>query len=428
MDKTDPATALAPARYDSTDARLIMAARGLRSFGYGLLAVLLAVALSAEGLGPVAIGVIITVSLIGDFCSTYAIGVYADCWGRRRTLVILAVLMAATGAILGLTMFYPVLLLAAFFGTLGTSASETAPFLPIEQAMLTQTGDPERHTDLFAAYNLIATFAGAGGALAAGLPDLLTHMGMPLATSIRLMFGVYALAALLATLLVMRLSPYVEAMTSASGRTATRGHRLLPPLGHSHRIILRLSALFSLDALSGGLVVQSLMVLYLHLRFGVALAPLAVLFFGANTLSALSLLAAAPLARRIGLLNTMVFTHLPSNVLLMLVAFMPTFPLAAIILLLRQVLSQMDVPARQAYTMALVTPEERTAAASVTSLARSAGAATSPIVSGLLLQGSVLALGLPFVIAGTLKVAYDLALWALFRRIDSAEMKGSTHE
>ena len=185
--------------------------------------------------------------------------------------------------------------------------------------------------------------------------------------------------------------------------------------------MLRLTALFSVDALAGGLVVQSLMALYFLQRFGVPLTTLSVLFFGANLLSALSFLAAVPLARRFGLLNTMVFTHLPSNVLLILVAFAPTFPIAATLLLLRQALSQMDVPTRQAYTMALVAPEERTAAASVTSLARSAGSSTSPFISGLLLQGPLLVLGLPFILAGTLKAAYDLTLWTVFRRVHVQE-------
>ena len=234
--------------------------------------------------------------------------------------------MAVTGAIFGLTAVYPVLLVAAFVGTLGTSGSETAPFLPIEQAMLPQTGAPEQHTALFARYNLVATFAAAGGALVAGLPDLLTQTGVPLATGVRLLFGLYTLVALVVVLLVRRLSSQVElAATVLPARSVATGWQtLVPPLGRSRGIILRLSALFSVDALAGGLTVQSLMALYFHLRFGVPLAPLAALFFGANTLAALSFLAAAPLARRIGLLNTMVFTHLPSNVLLALVAVMPT--------------------------------------------------------------------------------------------------------
>jgi len=425
MTTTETEPTPARRRDHATDARLIIAARGLRSFGYGLLAVLLGVALSTAGLTPVAIGALITVSLIGDFCGTYVIGVYADRWGRRRTLVVLALLMAATGAVFGLTAVYPVLLVAAFVGTLGTSGSETAPFLPIEQAMLPQTVATEQRTALFARYNLVATCAAAGGALVAGLPDLLTQTGVPLATGVRLLFGLYSLVALVVVLLVRRLSPKVEPTIMPARSEATGWQTLVPPLGRSRGIILRLSALFSVDALAGGLTVQSLMALFFHLRFGVPLAPLAALFFGANTLSALSFLAAAPLARRFGLLNTMVFTHLPSNVLLALVAVMPTFPLAAAVLLARQLLSQMDVPTRQAYTMALVAPEERTAAASVTSLARSAGSASSPILSGLLLQGPLLALGLPFVLAGGIKVVYDLTLWAVFRRVDAADVGGN---
>jgi MFS family permease len=417
----------APVPRGTRDAALITTARGLRSFGYGLLSVLLGVALSTAGFSPAAIGALITVSLVGDFCGTYVIGLCADRWGRRRTLAILALLMALTGATFGLIRVYPVLLGAAFFGTLGTSASETAPFLPIEQAMLPQTGPPERRTELFARYNLVASFAGAGGALAAGLPDLLTPAGLPLSAGIRLMFGVYTAVALAVALLVLRLSPRVEPATMVSRNAVTRWQRLVPPLGRSRGMVVRLAALFSVDALAGGLVVQSLMVLFFHLRFGIPLAPLAALFFGANTLSALSFLAAAPLARRIGLLNTMVLTHLPSNVLLALVAALPTFPLAATVLLARQALSQMDVPIRQAYTMALVAPEERTAAASVTSLARSAGSAASPVVGGALLQGPLLVLGLPFVVAGALKAAYDLTLWVIFRRVDMVEGEEGAH-
>ncbi|HEX6480290.1 MAG TPA: MFS transporter [Ktedonobacteraceae bacterium] len=393
--------------------------RGLRSFAYGMLAVLLSVALSNAGLSPSAIGGLITVSLIGDFCGTYVIGIFADHWGRRRTLVVLALFMAGTGLVFGLTGVYLVLLIAAFFGTLGTTASETAPFLPIEQAMLPQTCSMEQRTAIFARYNLVASFAAALGALAAGLPDGVARTGLPVATAIRLMFCMYAVLGLVVALLALRLSAHVEATVHLHVEKPLEKlrYRLVPPLGHSRSIILRLAALFSVDAFAGGLVVQSLMVLYFHLRFGVPLTLLAALFFGANLLSALSFLAAVPLARRFGLLNTMVFTHLPSNILLALIVVMPTFPLAALILLVRQSLSQMDVPTRQAYTMALVTAEVRTATASVTSLARSAGSATSPVFSGLLLQGPLLLLGLPFLLAGALKSAYDISLWAIFRKV-----------
>src|SRR5437660_3763745 len=404
-------------RDQQATARLILLMRGLRSLAYGLLAVILGVVLAGKGFSPAAIGVLITVSLLGDMVGTYVIGLFADAWGRRRTLALLALLMAGTGVIFGLVTSYPVLLAAAFFGTLGTTASETAPFLPIDQAMIAQVTEPSRRTVLFARYNLVASGSSAGGALVAGLPGLLTQAGLPQASGIRLLFGVYAVLALVVAGLSLRLSSPVEAPFHAPVQVKSIWQRLVPPLGHSRRIVWRLTALFSVDALAGGLVVQSLMALFFHLRFGVSLTTLSALFFGANLLSALSFLAAVPLARRFGLLNTMVFTHLPSNVLLALVAFAPTFPIAAVLLLVRQGLSQMDVPTRQAYTMALVDPEERTAAASVTSLARSIGSATSPVFSGLLLQGPLLIVGLPFILAGILKAAYDLTLWSIFRHV-----------
>ena len=403
------------------DAIRLLVMRGLRSFAYGMLAVVLGVALSAEGLRPAAIGVLITVSLVGDFGGTYLIGIFADRWGRRRTLFLLALLMAGTGAVFGLTSFYPLLLVAAFFGTLGTSASETAPFLPIDQAILPQIAAPEQQTTLFARYNLVASFAGAAGALAAGLPDLQGPVGLSSSLKVRLLFGAYAVVALVVAWLSNQLTPAVEAARRSAQEGLSRWQRIVPPLGRSRGIVLGLAGLFSVDALAGGLVVQSLLVLFFHLRFGVPLAPLAALFFGANVLSALSFLAAAPLARKIGLLNTMVFTHLPSNVLLVLVPLMPTFPLAAFFLLLRQLLSQMDVPTRQAYTMALVASEARTATASVTSLARSAGSATSPVFAGMFLQGSGVFLGVPLLLAGILKALYDLTLWVIFRRVPLSE-------
>jgi MFS family permease len=287
--------------------------------------------------------------------------------------------------------------------------------------MLAQITPPPRRTALFARYNLVAQLSAAVGALAAGLPALLAGAGLPFASGIRLLFGVYAVLGLVVVGLSLRLSSPVEAPVRPPIEVQSLRQRLAPPLHRSRGIVWRLTALFSVDALAGGLVVQSLMALFFHLRFGVPLTTLSVLFFGANLLSALSFLAAVPLARRFGLLNTMVFTHLPSNVLLALVAFAPIFPIAAALLLVRQMLSQMDIPTRQAYTMALVDPEERTAAASVTSLARSLGSATSPVFSGLLLQGSLLVFGLPFILAGILKAAYDSSLWLLFRHVHLQE-------
>ncbi|MFL5664552.1 MAG: MFS transporter [Ktedonobacteraceae bacterium] len=309
------------------DARLILLMRGLRSLVYGLLAVILGVVLAGEGFSPAAIGVLITVSLLGDMAGTYVIGLFADTWGLRHTLAVLSLVMATTGVIFGLVTSYPVLLLAAFFGTLGTSASETAPFLPIDQAMLAQVTVPEHRTALFARYNLVASLSAALGALAAGLPGLLTQVGLPPASGIRLLFGMYAALALGVAGLSLQLSSPVEAPGHPPIEAKHLGQRLAPPLHRSRGIVWRLTTLFSVDAASGGLVAQSLMALFFHLRFGVSLTTLSALFFGANLLSALSFLAAVPLARRFGLLNTMVFTHLPSNVLLALVAFAPPFPL-----------------------------------------------------------------------------------------------------
>ena len=408
-----------PSNVATHDARLMLTARAVRQFAYGQLAIVLAIALTREGLTPVAIGALVTVSLVGDFCGTALIGRYADQWGRRHTLVVLALLMAFTGMVFGLSSFYPLLLIAAFCGTLGTSASETAPFLPLEQAMLAQTVPQDHQTVWFARYNLVASFAGALGGLAAGLPDLLTQVGVAPTRSLQTSFGLYAILALFVGALVQHLSPTVEVPTTTQRVAASRRwwNAIVPPLHQSRGSILRLAALFSVDALAGGLVGQTLLALFFHLRFGVPLGILGVLFFGTNLVSALSFLAAAPLARRFGLLNTMVFTHLPSNLLLLVVAFMPTFPWAACFLLLRQLLSQMDIPTRQAYTMALVAPDERTAAASLTSLARSAGSATSPVLAGVFLQGPLIVLGLPLLLAGTLKVGYDLVLWRVFRPV-----------
>src|SRR6266550_3014854 len=421
MRKSRPKGGADPLSVDTSERRrstqLILVMRGLRSLAYGLLAVLLGVALADEGFSPAAIGILITVSLLGDMIGTYVVGLMTDTWGRRRMLVLLSLLMAGTGVVFGLVTSYPALLVAAFFGTLGTTASETAPFLPVDQAMIAQVTAPSRRTALFARYNLVASLSVAVGALVAGLPDLLVRLGMPLASGINLLFGAYAALALVVAGLALGLSPHVEALRNSAVQMQSSRPRLVPSLSRSRGIVWRLTALFSVDALAGGLVVQSLMALFFHLRFGVSLTTLSALFFGANFLSALSFLAAVPLARRFGLLNTMVFTHLPSNILLALVALAPTFPIAAPLLLVRQALSQMDVPTRQAYTMALVDPQERTAAASVTSVARSLGSSTSPFFSGLLLQGPLLILGLPFILAGTLKAAYDLTLWSIFRHV-----------
>ncbi|HEV7215612.1 MAG TPA: MFS transporter, partial [Chloroflexota bacterium] len=302
------------------------------------------------------------------------------------------------------------LALAAIAGTISPSGKEVGPFLSLEQAILPQTAPDARRTGLFAAYNLVGSLSSALGALVAAVPPLL---GVSTVVGGRLLLWAYALAALLLLLLYTRLSPKAEVI---------RPDRAAPRRGGLHRsrgIVARLAVLFAVDSFAGAFVVQSLIAYWFHLRYGVDIAALGAIFFGVNLCAALSFLAAAPLARRIGLLNTMVFTHLPSNVLLVLVALMPNAGLAIAVLLLRSLLSQLDVPTRQSYTMAVVAPEERAAAAGITSVARSAAAAAAPAFAGATL--AVPALGLPFLIAGSLKIVYDLAILAIFRNIRPPE-------
>jgi len=294
----------------------------------------------------------------------------------------------------------------------------------IDQAMLAQITAPVHRPALFARYKLVASLSTALGALVAGLPDLLGRAGLPLVSGIRLLFGVYALLGLVVAGLSLRLSPPVVAPVRPPIRGQSLRQRLAPRLTRSRDTVWRLTALFSVDALAGGLVVQSLMALFFHLRFGIPLTTLSALFFGANLLSALSFLAAVPLVRRFGLLNTMVFTHLPSNLLLILVPLMPTGALAAAVFLSRMSISQMDVPTRQSYTMAVVDPDERTAAAGLTNVARNAATALSPTVTGWAL--SVAALGLPFFIAGGIKVVYDVLVFLSFRHLRPPEEQASS--
>jgi MFS family permease len=396
----------------AADARRLVLARGLRSLGYGLSSVLLGIMLRDAGLSTAEVGAVLTAALLGGIWSTAAAAFLADRLGRRRLLLAFSALMAAAGlAFAGLANPWA-LSAAALLGTISPTSSETAPFLSLEQAILPQVTPADRRTEVFARYNLVALLAVAGGALLAGLPGVLAPPGAARLVAERAMFVVYAGLALGAAACFAGLSPAVELHGTSDGAPARTA-----PLGPSRGIVLRLAGLFAVDALGGGLAVQSLIALWFHERYGLDLSALGVIFLAANMASAFSLLAAARLARRFGLLNTMVFTHLPSNLLLMAVPLLPGPGLAVAALLARQALSQMDVPTRQAYTMAVVTPAERTAAAGVTSIARSAASATGPSLAGLALQLAPLALGLPFLLAGGLKIVYDLSLYAVFRHI-----------
>ena len=403
-------------RMMNADGRIVVAARAVRTFGYGFTSVLLGVTLVAAGFSTIQVGLLLTVALVGDILAIVLVALFADRLGRKRVLCVFALLMAIAGFVFAFSHNFTILLLAAFFGTFSPSSSDNAPFAAIEQAILPQTTSDQHRTEAFARYNLVAQLAGAAGGLAVTLPDLLhATMGMNVNFGERAMFAGYGLIALALGGLYLALSEKIETAPMAQQSMTFTKRRA--PLQKSRSIVLRLASLFALDAFAGGLVVQTILSLWFHQRFGVPLSVLGILFFGSNLLAALSFPVAAWLAKRIGLLNTMVFTHLPSNFLLMLVPLMPTFPLAALCLLCRQSLSQMDVPTRQAYTMALVAPEERTAAASTTTVARSIAISLSPLLAGTLLSGAALALGLPFLVCGGLKATYDLLLYSVFRKV-----------
>jgi len=380
------------------DARVLVTARGLRAFADGFVSVLLPVYLLSLGLDSLQIGAVATATLLGSAALTLGIGLIAHRFRVRRLLVSAAVLMIATGLCFTFVHDFWPLLVVAFLGTLNPSAGDVSVFLPLEQSVLPQTVSATQRTALFARYSLVASVLGAVGALASGLP-----------VPIQGMFVVYALVGLGALALYRRLSPSLEE-THSSARA---------PLRESRGMVYTLAGLFCVDSFGGGFVVQSLLALWLFQRFGLSVAAAGTIFFWTGLLSAGSYLAAVPLARRIGLVNTMVFTHLPSNVLLVLVPLMPSLPWALALLLARSALSQMDVPTRNSYVMAVVPPAERAAAASVTSVPRSLASAASPVVAGYLLGLS--AFGWPLILGGVLKGVYDLLLLGLFARVRPPE-------
>jgi MFS family permease len=393
---------LAPGGADPA-ARTLVGCRALRAFVDGYVAVLLPAYLLALGLDVWAVGVLSTATLLGSALATLAVGAWGHRFAQRRLLLGAAVLMVATGlAFASLSQFWP-LLLVAFIGTLNPSSGDVSVFLPLEHARLAAAAQGESRTALFARYSLLASLSAAFGALAAVLPAwLATQAGIDLLTAIRMMFAAYAAVGLVTFVLYRRL-PEPPAAESAAKT----------PLGPSRRVVFKLAALFSVDSFAGGLVVNSLMALWLMQRFDLSLAAAGTFFFWTGLLSAASQLAAPVVARRIGLLNTMVFTHIPANVCLVAAALAPSLPLALGLLFVRAALSQMDVPTRTAYVMSVVTPPERAAAASLTAVPRSLAAALSPSLGGALFAAGWLAA--PLVAAGLLKIGYDLTLWLACR-------------
>jgi MFS family permease len=400
----------------TTDCYILFGSRVLRMFAYGFLSVVLVLYLAQLGLSGGLIGLLLSLTLIGDAAISLWMTTTADRVGRRRILIAGAALMLFAGVLFALTDRVELLLIAAIIGVISPSGYEVGPFLPVEQAALSQIVPDERRTQTFAWYNLAGSFATAAGALASGsLTQLLQQVGVSPVNSYRTILVGYGSIGLLLILLFNRLSPSVEAVHSGAPHPRNR-----LGLHRSRGIVLKLSALFGLDAFAGGFVVQSLVAYWFHVRFGVEPAALGGIFFGANILAGISALASAWVADRIGLVNTMVFTHIPSNILLVLVPLMPNLPLAIVVLFARFSISQMDVPPRQSYTMAVVAPDERSAAAGVTGIARSIGAATSPAFAGAFLGNAGL-LGAPFYVAGGLKIIYDILLYRSFRSVKDQE-------
>jgi MFS family permease len=393
------------------DIPLLYTTRILRLFAYGFLSVVLALYLAEAGLSEARIGLLLTLTLAGDAAITLWLTTNADRLGRRRMLIAGAMLMILAGVVFLLTRNTLLLTLAAILGVISPSGNEIGPFLSIEQASLSQLIADKKRTQAFAWYNLAGSFATACGALAGGwLAQGLQSNGWTALASYQMVLGGYALAGLALVFCFLGLSPAVEVTVKEGNGKHTLG------LHRSRKVVLKLSALFALDAFAGGLIVQSMFALWFKLRFGLDSGVIGSIFFGANILAGISALLAVRIAQKFGLINTMVFTHIPSSILLILMPLMPSLSLAIVMLLLRFSISQMDVPTRQSYTMAVVTPDERSAAAGVTSIARSVGAALSPSLAGIFLSLPAL-LSLPFFLCGGLKITYDLLLWREFRAV-----------
>ena len=383
-------------------------ARALRDFGDGFVAVLLPVYLTALGLGPFEVGMVAATALFGSALMTLGIGLGTAGSDRRLLLIMASVLMVATGLAFAGTYSLPILLLIAFLGTINPSAGSVSIFVPLEHAVLAGLVADAERTKTFARYSLVGALAAAAGSLAAASPEILASLGISRLNALKMMFIFYAVLGLVGGFVYHRL-PAVSEDTRAN-------HSVLGP---SRNMVYKLAALFSIDAFAGGLVVQSLLALWLFTKFGLSLATASLFFFWSGVLSAISFPVAAWLSRHVGLINTMVFTHIPSSLCLIAAAVSPSLEVTLMLLLARALLSQMDVPTRSSYVMAVVTPEERAAAASVTAVPRSLASAASPALAGALFAAGFSAL--PLIACGVLKIAYDLLLLWTFRHITPPE-------
>jgi MFS family permease len=394
----------------SSDAIRILAARGVRAFGDGFVALLLPIYLLELGFSAFAIGTIVCGTLIGTALLTLWVGIIANRHPRRRLLLAASLLMVATGVGFAVTTAFWPLLVIAFVGTMNPTSGDASVFLPLEQTVLTQTVKARRRTALFARYSLIGSVAGALGVLAAAAPDLAAkRYGFSPVAAMQGMFGLYAVLGIISLLLYRPLSPAIEATYEAPSA----------PLQQSRKLVYGMAALFGMDSFGTGFLVQSLLALWLYQAFAISVTTAASILFWSSICSAISYLVAVPIAARIGLINTMVFTHLPSNILLILIPFAPDLTTAIGLLLARSALSQMDVPTRSSYVMAVVTPEERPAAASITAVPKTFAWAAGSIISGYLLTLSTF--GWPLLIAGTVKGGYDILLLIKFQKVRPPE-------
>src|SRR3954447_11990690 len=384
-------------------------------FSYGLISVVLVLYLASIGVPAPQVGLLLALTLAGDAVVSLWLTTHADRVGRRRVLLVGAALMLAAAVVFAASDVFIVLALAATIGVISPSGNEVGPFLAVEQASLAETIPDSQRTRVFGWFNLVGSFATAAGALCGGgIAQLLINGGLAESSAYRAVIIGYGLLGIVLAGLFLLISPAVEAPGAADTSIARR-----LGLHRSQRTVARLSALFALDAFGGGFVVQSLIAFWFSAAFGADPAFIGGVLFAANILAGLSALAAARIAARIGLIRTMVFTHLPSNVLLIMIPFAPTLELAVVLLLVRFSISQMDVPTRQSYTMAVVDPDERSAAAGVTGIARSVGAAISPLIAAPLYASALAAA--PFVLAGSLKIVYDLLLYREFSAVAPPE-------
>ena len=407
------------------DGKLLLAAKIVRTFAYGFLSVILAIYLKLIGFNELLIGLILTTTLLNSVIFTLIASLYADRIGRRKFLVIYAALMSVSGFVFMITENYIALIIAAFIGTINITGAETGAFLTIEQVMLPQTiNNVRKRNTVFAVYNMAGTFAMAAGILLSGLPTILQQQFEMLdsITSIKLLFGLYSLSGVIMIGIYFLLSRRIE-IGEGEKKNEVSTSQLMPPSlsPQSKNIVIKLSGLFAVDSFAGGFVIQSIVSFWFFTRFGADLTTLSYIFSIAGVLTAFSFIAAAKIADKIGLINTMVFTHIPANIIIILLAFAPTLPIAIALYLVRMTLSQMDVPTRQSYIVAVVSEQERTTAAGITNISRNITQAISPSLTGIIIY--TFTLSAPFIIGGMLKIAYDIALYGNFRKIKPSEEK-----